>query len=237
MNNAATPTPNKGLSQRQAALIAGFGLLAMVATAPVAEFAIFPKIIVDGDIAATLANISQNPNLFLYGIFCHFVTYAADIFVAWGLYFLFRPVAPAHSLLVAWFRLIYTAVAFVGLLNLFKAYHLATEPEYAAALGASQIEAHALVLIESFHQIWMAAFVLFGAHLVLLGALIIRTNVVPSIVGVAVAAAGFGYLVDSLTGYFMPTLEIGWIFFVLLGELVLMLWLLIFGWFLKEPTD
>jgi hypothetical protein len=71
--------------------------------------------------------------------------------------------------------------------------------------------------------------VLFGTHLLLIGYLIYRSGFAPKLLGVLVALAGAGYLVDSVdallfSGY---TANIGAFTFV--GEFLLMLWLLIKG--------
>ena len=46
-----------GISLRQAALIAGLGMLVMTVTAPFAELVIYPQVVVPGDGGQTLQNI------------------------------------------------------------------------------------------------------------------------------------------------------------------------------------
>ena len=59
VSSLAAPTHNDGLSLRQAALVAGFGYLFM----PVAyaEFAIYPKLVIPGNIEQTAQNIASHP--------------------------------------------------------------------------------------------------------------------------------------------------------------------------------
>ncbi len=84
-----------GLSLRQAAVIAGVCYFLM----PVAfaEFNIFPKLIISGDIVRTAQNISSHSSLFFIGILCHFITLVLDVIIAWALYVLLAPVNQALS--------------------------------------------------------------------------------------------------------------------------------------------
>ncbi len=101
---------------RQAALIAGFGYLFM----PVAfaEFFAYPKLVIPGNIEQTAQNIVAHRGLFLAAICCYLITFIEDVVIAWALYVLLVPVNRSVSLLTAWFRLMYTAIALFGWLNL-----------------------------------------------------------------------------------------------------------------------
>src|SRR5215470_10210525 len=104
----------EGLSLRQAALLAGFGYLL---TTPVffIEFFINPALIIPGQIAQTVTNIGSHRGLFLAAVFGYFINFVGDILAALGLFILLAPVNRAASLLAAWFRLIYTTLALVGM--------------------------------------------------------------------------------------------------------------------------
>ena len=95
---------------RQAALIAGFGLLIMGFAAPFAEFFVYPKLVIPGKIEETAQNIVANQGLFLGGMFAYLITFICDVLVAWALYVLLIPVNRSLSLLTAWFRLVYTVI-------------------------------------------------------------------------------------------------------------------------------
>lgn len=235
MTQTTWDSPGQGVSLRMAALIAGVGLLIMVVTAPVAEFYIFPKLFVDGDITATSRNILENRTLFMAGAFGHFITLTCDIFVAWALYILLRPVNPAVSLLAAIFRLVYTVIAFVALFNLFTAYKVLSSPEYAAAVSPEQVSAQAHLLLNSFDFIWNSALIIFGMYLFIIGLLIIAASYIPSLIGAAVSIAGLGYVLYYAGAYISPKTDLGFLFFTFFGELIFMLWLLIAGWRLKAP--
>jgi len=49
-----------------------------------AEFTIYPKLVISGDIGATIANIDSHHGLFLTATFCYPINFIEDIFIAWG---------------------------------------------------------------------------------------------------------------------------------------------------------
>ena len=91
-----------------------------------AEFSIWPKLLIPGNIEETVQNISAHPQLFAAGILCNLITLIEDVVIAWALYVLLIPVNRALSLLTAWFRLMYTAIALFAVLNLVTVYRLLT---------------------------------------------------------------------------------------------------------------
>ena len=220
MNTVNTTKEFGGLSIRNAALIAGFGLLVMTFCAPLAHFYFMAQSIVLDDAAATMENLQSNGNPYLIGVVLLFVTYVMDVIVAWALYWYLRPGQAALALLVAWARLVYTALAFAGLAASLSAYDLAsaglTSEVMARISKAKTIEALALCF--------------FGVHLWMLGGLIWRSVHVPRWLSIVVAVAGASYIVAFFGKYFAPNLDMGWVLVLATGELVFMLWLLVFGW-------
>ena len=221
-----------GLSLRQAALIAGFGLLIMVICGPFSQLYVLPKYLVYDDVAQTIANIQGKPALFVAGILAPFVVLTMDIVVAWALYVLFRPVNPAFSLLTAWMRIIYAAIAFVAVSCLFVAYRMVMSPKAADILG-DQMHGHIYLLMVAFNHIWGVALILFGVYLLCLSALILGSSIVPRLLSIPVAIAGAGWIIDSAMPYVAPNLDLDWIFYTFFGELIFMAWLLTGGWFVN----
>ena len=155
--------------------------------------------------------------------------------IAWALYVLLAPVNRSVSLLAAWFRLIYTAVALFGLLNLFVVFRLLTTPDYLNVFGRGPLHAQVKLLIDSFRYDWSIALVLFGIHLVLLGWLIYGSSYIPRVIGILLVIDGSGWVIASLQPYLYPNAKLGWISVTFFGELVLMPWLLIRGWKIRDP--
>lgn len=220
MKSIATTDETGEMSVQSAALIAGLGLLAMTLCAPLAHFYFMVQSIVPDNAAATTANLQTNGTPYLIGIALLFVTYVMDVVVAWALYWYLRPGQAALTLLAAWARLVYTALAFVGLTASLGAYDLAV----------AGLESSVMVQISTARTIESLALCFFGVHLWVLSVLIWRSGHVPRWLSIVVAVAGSSYLVAFVAKYFTPNLDLGWVFVLAIGELIFMLWLLLFGW-------
>ena len=222
-----------GLTLRQAALTAGFAYLLMPAT--LAEFYLYPKVVIPGNIEQTAQNIVAHGQVFAGAILCHLITLMLDVLIAWALYLLLAPVNRSLSLLTAWFRLVYTAIALVAVLNLTTAYRLVNTPVYLPALGSTQLHAQLLLLLNSFRYDWSIGLTIFGIHLALLGYLIFRSGYIPRIIGILLVLDGFYWMITPLLPYFFPNLHPGSLFFITFSELSLPLWLVIRAWKIEDP--
>ena len=223
-----------GLSLRQAALIAGFAYLLNPVT--YAEFNLYPKIVVSGHIEQTAANIGAHPMLFATLFCCYLVCFIGDIVIAWALYFLLAPVNKAVSLLAALFQIVYATIALVGSFNLLAIYRMLTTPEYLSLFGRPSLYAQVALLLHSFRYDWSMGLTIFGLHLWLVGGLIYRSSYIPKIIGALLVINGLGWVVSGLQPYLYPNANLGFIFITYFGEVIFLLWLLIMGWRIKEPT-
>ena len=233
MSSIAPANREQGVTLRQAALIAGFGYLLM----PVvyAEFSIYPKLVIPGNIEQTVHNLVAHERLFAVAILCYLVTFIEDVVIAWALYILLVPVNRAVSLLTAWFRLVYTAMALFALLHLVRVYRLVTTPDYLTLFGSGPLHAQVQLLLNSFRYDWSLSLVIFGIHLALLGYLIFRSTYIPKLLGILLMIDGLGWVITSLRPYLYPNAHLGFLFIVSFVELFLPLWLLIRGWKIQEP--
>lgn len=240
---AVSPSPHtvkshpKEISLRRAAIIAGLSILAMVICAPFAELYVFPKLIVRGNAAETTKNIFANEMLFRAGAFGYLVTFVCDLFAAWALYVLLKPVNQSLSQLTAWFRLVYTIIALVALANLVSILKLLNMPGYSSALETDRLYVQVQFFLKAFKDGWYFGILFFGLHLLLLGYLVFRSIYIPRILGVLLMVAGLGYLANGLKPFLYPNFNLDAAMFTFYGELVFMLWLLIRGSKIKEPTQ
>lgn len=233
---SSTHPNNQGITLGQAALIAGLGLLIMTVAAPFAEFFAYKKLVNLGDVEATARNILANRGLFLVGLFSYVVVFICDVIVAWALYVLLIPVNRSLSLLTAWFRLVYTVMAFVAMLKLVTVYRLLDTPNYQTAFGSDQLHAQVQLLLSAFRYEWSTSLVLFGVYLCLLGYLVYKSGYIPRVLGILLGIAGVGWLVYEIGPYLFPNADLRFLFITFMGEVVFMLWLLIRGWKIPEPT-
>ena len=219
----------EGISLGRAALVAGLGLLLMVLTVPFAEFQIFPKLVNYKDSEATMVKLLGNYNLFNTGVFLNVITILCDVVVAWALYIFLKPANKSLSLLTAWFRLIYTAVYLMALMNLIKVVNLLKANEYFSSAGTGEISDLLLFHIRSFGNEWEFGLIIFGLYLMLLGFLVLQASYVPKIMGWLLIIAGVGYFVSQLGVFLFPTVNTDFLMITFFGELIFMVWLLVKG--------
>ncbi len=223
-------------SLRKAALIAGLGLFVMAIAAPFAELYIYPKLVVSGNVAETVKNITANKTLFISAILSYLVTFICDVVVAWALYVLLKPVNEHLSLLTAWFRLVYAVIALVALLNLVNVLRLLNTSRDLTAFEQTQWHAQVMIFLNAFRYEWYFGLLFFGIHLGLLGYLVFRSGYIPRILGVLLIIAGLGYMITTLKPYLFPNFNTDIARFTFFGELIFMLWLLIRSSRIKESN-
>lgn len=227
---------DQGIALRQAALIAGLGVLIMAFATPFAELFVYERLVVYGNITETTQNIASNMGLFLAGILGYLITFLCDVVVAWALYVLLIPVNRSLSLLAGWFRLVYALIALFGLSKLVAVFRLLNTPDYLTVYGSEPLHTQVRLLLNAFQYEWGMGLVVFGIHLGLLGYLVYRSGYIPRILGILLAIAGLGWVIDSLRPYLYPNVDLGFVMIASVGELIFVLWLLLRGWKIQEST-
>lgn len=201
-----------------------FALLAMAILAPVALYGVLGSLIVPGDPTTTVTNITESEGLFRAAITAFLVVILLDVFIAWALYKLLRPVNRDLSLLTAWLRIAFAAVFASALIGLVNAAQLAGGAEV-SGLAAEQIQAQVMTSLASFDNGWIGiGLSIFAFHLFGLGYLLIKSVNAPVWLGALLVIAGGGYLVDGVGKILVPdyTWTIG--MFTFIGEAVLIGW-------------
>ncbi len=217
------------------AFIAGLGIFFMLSS-PFAEFMVYQKLVVAIDATETVRNILAHKSLFVSGILAYLFNFLCDVLVAWALYFLLKPVNESLSLLTAWLQLVYAIISLVALLNLVTVLRLLNIGEYAPLAGAEQSPLQVMQSLNAFRDWWSFGFFFFGLHLLLLGYLVFKCTYIPKILGILLAIAGAGYLLNMLLPFFFPTINLDYITLTYFGELFFMIWLLVKGLKIKEPN-
>jgi hypothetical protein len=216
-------------SLRRAAVIAGAALLGVTVLAAYAYGVAIGGLVVDGDAARTAGNIAGAESRFRIGVACFALVAVLDVVVAWALRVLFAPVSEIVSGLAAATRVAYAAVLLVATGHLVVASQLLSGSEGRVEFATSELQAQGLLQIDAFNAVWDAGLVLFGFHLLLLAYLVIRSSYVPTWLGIVLAAAGCGYLVDSFGSMLVRDYSVEVAAFTGFGEAFLLLWLLARG--------
>lgn len=219
---------NGKITQRQAALIAGIGLVLMTVLAIFANFGVFSRLNVSGDAATTLSNLIASEGLFRVAIVTFLGIVVLDVIVAWGLYYFLKPQHAEFSLLATAFRLVYAAIYGAAIFQLFNV---------ATLIGQIGTDPSAVMLsLNAFQNGWMIALIVFAFHLLTLGYIFIRGKSLPTVIGILLLLAGSAYLIDSTAhilmvnydqyaGVFQAIVAVP----AMLGEMSMMIWLLIKG--------
>ena len=218
------------ISLRQAAIIAGVGLLLMTILAPFAEFSVRQGLMVPGDAATTAKNIMANELLFRIAICIYLIVAILDVVVAWALYVFLKPANKSLSLLTAWFRVVYAAILAIILLNFVIALHLLSGADYLTVFETDQLHTQTMLFLNAFSYGWDIGLIIFGLHLFVLGYLVFKlSGYMPKILGILLIIASFGYLIDSFGKLLVPNYNATIAMFTFIGEVLLIFWLLFKG--------
>jgi hypothetical protein len=224
MTTIASPHP----AMRRDALIAGLGLLLMAVSAGLATFGILERLVTDGDASRTTSDIQTAFSSFRLAILALLGVVVLDVVVAWALWALFDRVHHTVAVLAAVCRGIYAAIFAVAISQLVAAARLLSAGRLS---GQADLQLQSQVLAETrqFDDIWSRELALFGLHLLLIAWLAFVSGFVPRFVALLVALAGTGYLVDSVGGLLHATYTFELASLTSIGEVVLMIWLLLFA--------
>jgi hypothetical protein len=217
------------MSLRQAAVVAGIGLLIITILAPFADFFVRQSLIVPGDAAATANKIMASESLFRIAISSYLIVAILDVVVAWALYVLLKPVNKSLSLLAAWLRVVYAAILGITLLNLVIALRLLDGADFMRVFETDQLYAQAMLFLNAFSDGWEMGLAIFGIHLLVLGYLAFKSGYIPKILGVLLIIASIGYLLDSFGRLLFPNYDVTIAVFTFFGEVLLIFWLLFKG--------
>ncbi|MER5702817.1 DUF4386 domain-containing protein [Micromonospora sp. NPDC002296] len=207
----------------RAALAAGLGLLLMAVLAGLANFGVVDRL-VSSDAAETSTQMLSNQRAFVLAVVALFAVVCLDVLVAWALRAFFDDTHRTVPLLSAWCRTAYAVVFAVAITYLIAAAGLLHDGP-----ATDEISPNVYAYITEFEEIWSLGLILFGIHLLMIGWLAWRSPTVPTWVAVLVAIAGAGYLADSIGALVSAayTIQVAAVTFG--GEVVLMVWLLVFA--------
>lgn len=234
MKTNLKPASIVDISLRKVAIVAGIGYLVVFIFG--IFFGVIQNFIVPGDASTTANNIIESKSLFRIAIAGLLIVLIADAIVAWALYVFLKPISKSLSLLTAWFRLLYTAIFGILLINLFPVLHLLSGTDYLTVFEPNQLHAQVMIFLNVYQSGLNVAYIFFGLHIFGLGYLILKSGYIPRILGILLIVAAVGYQIDSFASVLSPSYasnETNFIIFIaipaIISELSLTLWLLFKG--------
>jgi hypothetical protein len=186
------------------------------------------KLVVNGDAAATAANILAHRGLLQLGFAVYLIEMACQVAITALFYDLLKPAGRSVSLVAAFLGLTgsiiktFSRVFFVAPLFILGGAH------YLSVFSVEQLQALALLFLKVNDRGAGIALVFFGLYAILTGYLIIKSTFLPRILGVLSVVGGLGWLTflyPPLGGRLFVFLAI----FAILGAGSLIVWLLVFG--------
>ena len=206
LGEIAMKNPIAHMSQRTAAIVAGYAFLIMVIAVGFA-YSFTINLIVPGDAATTVNNIMESEILFRRGIAGWLIVLICDLVVALALYVFLKQVNKSLSLLTAWLRVVYTTIFGVMLINFLAILHILSGADYLKVFETAQLHSLVLLFFNIFHYGWLFGLVFFALHLFGLGYLVLKSDYVPKIFGILLIIASFGYMVESFGNILLPNYE------------------------------
>jgi Domain of unknown function (DUF4386) len=215
------------------ARVAGF-LYLIAIVAGVFDLMYLPgKFIVPGDAAATAHNIVANQLLFRVAIVSDLLTGVIWLFVVLALYRLLSDVDRTQAaLMVILGAFMQVPLYFANVVNYIAALLLVTNTPFLAVFSAVQRDAMAMFFLRLHHFGFLASLVFAGLWLFPFGILVYKSRFLPRTLGVWLVINGFAWLARCFTGFLAPqygdvvdavTLPMTF------GEILITLWLVIFG--------
>lgn len=200
--------------------------------APFALLYVPNMLIARGDAAATANNVRNSEALLRSGIAVELFSATVAIFAVLAFYRLFKRVSQEHAVAMMILFLLSTPIFYLNVLNDLAALTFARGPAFlAGAFNEAQLAAFVLFFLRLHNQGVALAQIFWGLWLFPCGVLIIRSGFIPRPVGIAVIAAGCGYVIASCVSLLFPPSARGIVDLAMvlgIGEMAF-LWMLIWG--------
>lgn len=220
-------------SPKKIARFAGVLYLIIFIASPLAFIVGKGGLLVPGDATATAENIMASESLFRIGIASETVVFLVEIIMAAIFYVLLKPVSPMLSLAAAFSRLAEAVVQAVNLLPSILVFLLVSGSGYLTVFEPEQRDALVMLSLNLYDYMTLVWGFFFGLHLLLLGYLVYKSAYFPPILGVLLALASLGYILQSYGAFLVPqydaVLDTVVLVLAVPGELAFTLWLLIKG--------
>lgn len=179
------------------ARLTGLFYLGLAITGGLGFLLIRPRLFVDGDPGATLANLTQYGSLARIGVALELGIVVTQALTAVWFYRLFRAADAVNAATIMAFGLINSVVILVSAALLGTAVALAHQP-----FGDTAATVQTLYLISG--NLWGVGALFFGLWLIPMGRCVLTSDWMPRPLGWLLIAGGLGYLASAFLTYLVP---------------------------------
>jgi hypothetical protein len=188
------------------ARLAGILYLVQMATAMIAEIAIFAPLRVRGDVAKSMANISQNETLFRAGLATMLFTSLIVVVLIWALYRILKTVDRDLALLGVFWRMVETAIVCVAPLNQIIALRLIGNAEYLKVIEKDELNSLAQVFLNAYGSSLYLGFICTGLGSIVFAYLFYKSGYIPSALAMLGMIGSSLLVLGSFVALIFPTM-------------------------------
>ncbi len=221
------------MSTRNLARLAGALYLLVAIFGGFAQMGARASVLVAGDSTATANNIRASEALFRFGFVADVINVVAFLGVALLLYAILAPVNRRWAGAFVAFNTVAVAIMGIDLVNHAGALIVATDPTYAATLGAGAADSLAALFLDLHRYGYLVAEIFFGLWLLPLGYVVYRSGYFPRALGAGLIIGSVAYLasfaIDVVSPGFSSSLAVLVAMPAAIAEVSFLLWLLVRG--------
>jgi len=221
------------ISDKNLARIAGLCYLIVIATGLFSEVFVRQALRVPNNALATAQNIQTHELLFRWGFVADIINFVVGLPTVIIIYHFFKRVNKLLVQIALAFVIIQTAIIAVNLLNQISPLLILSDESYLNTFQPNQLATLSLLSLNLQAQGYGIGLVFFGFYCLIIGFLILKSSLLPQVLGVFYATAGLCYLINSFIMFLSKGFENPMFMYlaipIFIGELSLCLWLLIKG--------
>tara|TARA_R110001632_G_scaffold129087_5_gene243166 strand:+ start:1758 stop:2474 length:717 start_codon:yes stop_codon:yes gene_type:complete len=194
-------------SNKRMGRLAGLLFLILIITGVFAEFFVRQKLYVPEDPSATTQNIMDNQWLFRLGFVSDLIMSTMFFIYGYVLYLIFKPVHKNIALFLLLCTVISVAMFCQNALNQFAALEVLIHPEYTEAFKPEQLQVLAIFYQNLHIKGYYINQIFFGLYLLPLGYMIIKSGIVPKIIGIFLILGFIGDMIDFVVYFLYPNAD------------------------------
>jgi hypothetical protein len=221
------------ISDKNLGRIAGLCYLIVIATGLFSEVFVRQALRVPNNALATAQNIQTHELLFRWGFVADIINFVVGLPTIIIIYHFFKRVNKLLVQIALAFVIIQTAIIAVNLLNQISPLLILSDESYLNTFQPNQLATLSLLSLNLQAQGYGIGLVFFGFYCLIIGFLILKSSLLPQVLGVLYATAGLCYLINSFIMFLSKGFENPMFMYlaipIFIGELSLCLWLLIKG--------